>query len=130
MESDDEDTRLGGLDRLFVLGFCGSCTEISSQYVKRIMSQWRQLVGCSGMQHILLALSLVGVAVPEMDSWALRSLSVIVEVDGDREKVSFRGPRWVCLSSGRSRCRQHFERHKEGSGGAASGIKAQHKYRL
>lgn len=46
-----------------------------------------------------MVLSLVGVAVPEMAPWLLSSLSVMVEVEGDREKVLVRGPRWVSFSS-------------------------------
>lgn len=47
-----------------------------------------------------MVLSFVGVAVPEMAApWLLSSFSVMVAVDGDREKVFARGPRWVSFSS-------------------------------
>lgn len=46
-----------------------------------------------------MVLSFVGVAVPEMAPWLLSSFSVMVEVEGDRENVLVRGPRWVSLSS-------------------------------
>jgi len=42
--------------------------------------------------------SFVGVAVPDMLGWAFSLLSVMVEVDGEREKVLAKGPRWVSLS--------------------------------
>lgn len=41
--------------------------------------------------------SFVGVAEPAMLGWAF-SLSVMVDVDGEREKVLAKGPRWVSLS--------------------------------
>ena len=50
-------------------------------------------------QNIPMVLSFVGVAVPEMAPWLLSSFSVMVEVEGDRENVLARGPRWVSLSS-------------------------------
>ena len=47
-----------------------------------------------------IVLSFVGVAVPEMAApWLLSSFSVMVAVDGDRENVFARGPRWVSFSS-------------------------------
>ena len=46
-----------------------------------------------------MVFSFVGVAVPEMADWLLSSFSVMVEVEGDRENVLVRGPRWVSLSS-------------------------------
>jgi hypothetical protein len=48
---------------------------------------------------IPIALSLVGVDTPAMLARDLSSFSVMVEVDGVREKVFARGPRWVSLSS-------------------------------
>jgi len=46
-----------------------------------------------------MVLSFVGVAVPEMAApWLLSSFSVMVAVDGDRENVFARGPRWVSFS--------------------------------
>jgi hypothetical protein len=51
------------------------------------------------MTNIPMVFSFVGVAVPEMEDWLLSSFSVMVEVEGDRENVLVRGPRWVSLSS-------------------------------
>jgi hypothetical protein len=48
---------------------------------------------------IPIVLSFVGVAVPEMEPWLLSSFSVTVALEGDRENVLERGPRWVSLSS-------------------------------
>ena len=45
-----------------------------------------------------IAFSCVGVAVPERPPGLLLSLSVIVDVEGDREKVLVRGPRWVSFN--------------------------------
>ena len=44
-----------------------------------------------------MVFSLVGVAVPEI--LALSSFSVRVEVEGVRENVLARGPRWVSFNS-------------------------------
>ena len=40
-----------------------------------------------------------GVAVPEAALWLLSSLSVMVDVEGDRENVFARGPKWVSFNS-------------------------------
>jgi hypothetical protein len=45
-----------------------------------------------------MVLSFVGVAVPEMAPRFLSSFSVMVEVEGVRENVLARGPKWVSLS--------------------------------
>lgn len=47
-----------------------------------------------------MAFSSVGVADPARPP-GLLSLSVMVEVEGDREKVLVRGPRWVSFNSAR-----------------------------
>jgi len=44
-----------------------------------------------------MALSCVGVVASVLARWPSFSLSVIVEVDGDREKA-LKGPKWVSLS--------------------------------
>jgi len=49
-----------------------------------------------------IALSFVGVADPEMPPGLLLSLSVMVDVEGDREKVLVSGPRWVSFNSARN----------------------------
>lgn len=46
-----------------------------------------------------MVFSFVGVIAPEMSPWLLLSLSVMVEVEGDLEKVLVSGPRWVSFSS-------------------------------
>ena len=51
-----------------------------------------------------MVFSFEGVAVPELPAWLLSSLSVMVEVEGEREKVLARGPRWVSFSSGVPTC--------------------------
>jgi hypothetical protein len=50
--------------------------------------------------------SFVGVADPEMLAWFLLSLSVMVDVDGERENVFARGPRWVSFNSGARLCQR------------------------
>ena len=49
---------------------------------------------------VRMELSPVGVTDPAID-WLLSSLSVIVDVEGDRENVLASGPKWVSFSSGR-----------------------------
>lgn len=46
-----------------------------------------------------MVFSLLGVAATEMLPWLFSSFSVIVEVEGERENVLARGPRWVSFSS-------------------------------
>jgi hypothetical protein len=49
--------------------------------------------------------SVFGVEAPEgtVDAWDLSSFSVIVDVEGEREKLLAIGPRWVSFSSGHRR---------------------------
>lgn len=50
----------------------------------------------------------VGVTDPATD-WFFSSLSVIVDVEGDRENVLASGPKWVSFSSGRgSLCQRRW----------------------
>jgi hypothetical protein len=46
-----------------------------------------------------MVFSLLGVGVVERLVWLLSSFSAIAEVEGEREKVFARGPRWVSFNS-------------------------------
>lgn len=51
-----------------------------------------------GREDVPIVFSFVGVAEPAMLAWAFSLLSVMVDVEGDREKVLAKGPKWVSLS--------------------------------
>jgi hypothetical protein len=57
-----------------------------------------QEFGGKGYRRIRIELSAVGVTAPE-PACPLSSLSINVDVEGVRENVLARGPRWVSLSS-------------------------------
>jgi len=89
-EGDDEDAGLGGYDRRLGQGLGGSCAN-------PMLAVGDQKKGL-GELFLPMAFSSVGVADPARPP-GLLSLSVMVEVEGEREKVLVRGPRWVSFNS-------------------------------
>jgi hypothetical protein len=95
VDSNDEDTGFGCFDDGRLRECFRGGWEITSQNTRRGEGG----KGSRDKVHTPIVLSFVGVAVPEMAApWALSSFSVTVAVDGDRENVFARGPRWVSFS--------------------------------
>lgn len=87
VEGHDENTGLWRLDNGCLRhGFGRGCSRLVGQY------RYTMLARDSPM-----ALSVVGVTAPAL-CWPWSFLSVMVEVDGEREK-GLKGPRWVSFSS-------------------------------
>ena len=53
------------------------------------------------VSNVPIVFSFVGVTAPETLPWLFSSLSVIVDVDGERPNELARGPKWVSFSSTR-----------------------------
>jgi hypothetical protein len=87
VEGDDEDSGLGGLDNGGLGQRLGSGCENVSQL----------LYGAPVEGDAPMVFSVVGVVAPAL-GWPFSSLSVMVDVEGEREKA-LRGPRCVSLSS-------------------------------
>jgi hypothetical protein len=86
VEGDDEDSGLGGLDNGGLGQRLGSGCENVSQL----------LYGAPVEGDAPMVFSVVGVVAPAL-GWPFSSLSVMVDVEGEREKA-LRGPRCVSLS--------------------------------